>query len=56
MESKLKSFNLLENINSPLDLQKLDLAEIGYLSCDIRKFLIENVSKTGGHLASNLGC
>ena len=47
--------NLLDKINSPNDLKKLSLNEANTLCGDIRKFLVEKVSKTGGHLASNLG-
>ena len=47
--------NVLSQINSPEDVKKLSLAELEKLSDEIREFLIQNVSKTGGHLASNLG-
>jgi 1-deoxy-D-xylulose-5-phosphate synthase len=47
--------NLLSRINSPEDLKCLDTGELILLSEEIRRFLIESVSKTGGHLASNLG-
>lgn len=47
--------NILDNINSPGDVKKLSVDELKDLCSDIRKFLIENVSETGGHLASNLG-
>lgn len=47
--------SILEKINSPSDLKALDEREIPMLSADIRSFLINNISKTGGHLASNLG-
>lgn len=46
---------ILENINSPSDLKQLNTAQLKTLCNEIRTFLIENVSKTGGHLASNLG-
>ena len=46
---------LLEQINSPDDLKKLSTAELRALADEIRKFIISSVSKTGGHLASNLG-
>ena len=46
---------LLESINTPADLNALSDREIQTLCAEIRAFLIENVSKTGGHLASNLG-
>ena len=45
----------LSDIKSPQDLKKLDIKELSSLSDEIRGFLIENISKTGGHLASNLG-
>jgi len=46
---------LLENIKSIEDMKKLNIHELNLLSKDIRELLIETVSKTGGHLASNLG-
>lgn len=46
---------ILNTINSPKDLKNLSINELEILSSEIRGFLIENVSKTGGHLASNLG-
>jgi len=46
---------ILEKVNTPEDLRKLTLKEKELLSEEIRKFVIETVSKTGGHLASNLG-
>lgn len=46
---------LLEQINSPDDLKKLSIEELPKLAEQIRQFLIESLSKTGGHLASNLG-
>ncbi|MCH5209673.1 MAG: 1-deoxy-D-xylulose-5-phosphate synthase [Oscillospiraceae bacterium] len=46
---------LLDNINSPDDLKKLNIDELAALCGEIREFLIDSVSKTGGHLASNLG-
>lgn len=48
-------YRILEDINCPEDIKKLTIDELNLLSYDIRKFLIENVSKTGGHFASNLG-
>ena len=46
---------LLNSINSPADLRKLNRDELVRLAAELRTFLIESVSKTGGHLASNLG-
>jgi 1-deoxy-D-xylulose-5-phosphate synthase len=45
----------LEKINSPLDLKKLSLEQLGALSAEIRQRILEVVSVTGGHLASSLG-
>lgn len=46
---------MLENVNSPQDIKKLDFAELNNLADEIRQFLITSIEKTGGHLASNLG-
>lgn len=46
---------LLEQIQSPKDLQAFTEKEMTQLASEIRQFLVESVSKTGGHLASNLG-
>lgn len=46
---------LLEDINSPRDVHTLTDEELYKLSNEIREFLIDKVSKTGGHLSSNLG-
>ncbi|MEN6578793.1 MAG: 1-deoxy-D-xylulose-5-phosphate synthase N-terminal domain-containing protein, partial [Phycisphaerales bacterium] len=45
----------LEKINSPADLKALSVAELEQLAGEIRQFILNSVSKTGGHLASNLG-
>ena len=49
-------YKILETINSPADLKKLTEEELVSLAGEVRQFLLENVSVTGGHLASNLGC
>ena len=46
---------LLESINSPADLGKLDLDQLDVLAEEIRGFIVQAVSATGGHLGSNLG-
>ena len=46
---------ILENINQPSDIKKVDPADYGCLAEEIRRFLIDKISMTGGHLASNLG-
>ena len=47
--------NLLKKINNPNDLKKLKKDDLPLLAAEIRKLIIETVSKTGGHLASSLG-
>ena len=47
--------SLLDNINSPADLKSLNRQELVELSAEIRRFLIEKVSRSGGHLGPNLG-
>lgn len=46
---------MIEQINSPEDVKKLTLKEKQELAEEIRKYILEIVSKNGGHLASNLG-
>ena len=46
---------ILDRINNPNDIKKLNIKEKRQLADELRTFLIDNVSKTGGHLASNLG-
>ncbi len=46
---------LLETITGPADLRKLDETELDQLAGEIRAFIVQSVSVTGGHLGSNLG-
>lgn len=48
-------YKLLEGVNSPQDIKKMNMKQLKELSKEIRKFLVRNISETGGHLASNLG-
>lgn len=47
--------SLLSSISTPRDLDALSLEQLEQLAAEIRAFLIENVSRTGGHLGPNLG-
>ena len=47
--------SLLESITGPDDLKRLDAAQLSRLAEEIREFLVQAVSKTGGHLGPNLG-
>lgn len=49
------SYPLLQTINDPADLRQLPRAQLGTLADELRAFVLESVSKTGGHLSSNLG-
>jgi len=46
---------LLESIHSPSDVRRLDFSQLAELAQEIRVFLIQTLSKTGGHLGPNLG-
>lgn len=48
-------YKILQNINSPQDIKKLNNNELNQLSAEIRSYMIKTVSQTGGHLSSNLG-
>ncbi|MDX8386384.1 MAG: 1-deoxy-D-xylulose-5-phosphate synthase [Gallionella sp.] len=48
-------YSLLNTIQSPEDLRQLDRKQLPELAQELREFLIESVSQTGGHLSSNLG-
>ena len=55
---KNKLYNILlmlEDINNPSDIKKLDIDQLQLLADEIKEFLIANIKKTGGHLGSNLG-
>jgi 1-deoxy-D-xylulose-5-phosphate synthase len=46
---------LLQSVHSPQDIKRLDAASLTRLAAEIRTFLVEKVSRTGGHLGPNLG-
>ena len=48
-------YEILDTIQSPADVKALSSEQLTQLAAEIRAFLIESVSETGGHLASNLG-
>ncbi len=50
-----RPYAYLDRVNTPNDLRKLSLPELKGLSSDVRSFLLETVSKTGGHLGAGLG-
>ena len=49
------NFSLLQSVNSPQDLRRLSRSELQTLAHELREFIIHSVSRTGGHLSSNLG-
>ncbi|MBS1134227.1 MAG: deoxyxylulose-5-phosphate synthase [Burkholderiaceae bacterium] len=46
---------LLQTINTPADLRRFERAQLHVLADELRQYVLESVSKTGGHLSSNLG-
>lgn len=54
-KDKMKKINQVYDIESPDQIKKMSIEELTCLCQDIRSFLIETISKTGGHLSSNLG-
>ena len=53
--SEEKKFDILNSINCPSDVKALDEKQLPSLCGEIREFLVDKVTKNGGHLASNLG-
>ncbi|MCL2161021.1 MAG: 1-deoxy-D-xylulose-5-phosphate synthase [Betaproteobacteria bacterium] len=51
----MSDYPYLDRIHSPADVRDLSRNELPILADELRRFLIESVSKTGGHLSSNLG-
>lgn len=51
----LKMTNLLKTIQSPSDLRELKRTQLPQIANELREFLLDSVSQTGGHLSSNLG-
>jgi 1-deoxy-D-xylulose-5-phosphate synthase len=51
----MPAYPLLDTINDPAELRLLERKQLPQLAQELREFLIESVSKTGGHLSSNLG-
>ncbi|APW45920.1 1-deoxy-D-xylulose-5-phosphate synthase [Rhodoferax antarcticus] len=49
------TYPLLQTINSPDDLRRLNRSQLEPLSTELRAYLLDSVAKTGGHLSSNLG-
>lgn len=48
-------YELLKTIDDPADLRRLDRKELDALAAELRAFVLDSISKTGGHLSSNLG-
>ena len=52
---KNKFYSILDKVNYPEDLKNLNPDELDTLACDIREYILDVISKTGGHLAAGLG-
>ena len=55
MTDVVNKSGLLSRVNTPADIKGLSVAELGELAGEVRQYIIDSVSETGGHLASNLG-
>lgn len=51
----ISKYPLLDKINDPVDLRKFERRDLLPLSIELREFIVESVSTTGGHFSSNLG-
>ena len=51
----MKTYPLLDSLSQPESIQQLNPPELEQLSNDVRQFLVDTISVTGGHFASNLG-
>ena len=51
----MNKYLLLDKINDPSDLRRLDRRDLPALAMELREFIVESVSSTGGHFSSNLG-
>ncbi len=50
-----KSYPILDQVEMPSDIRDLDLKDLESLASDIREYILDTISKTGGHLAAGLG-
>lgn len=55
MPSLMSHTNLLDTLHQPADLRLLSREQLPQLAAELREFLLDSVSRTGGHLSSNLG-
>ncbi|MBR5713965.1 MAG: hypothetical protein IKX58_04120 [Clostridia bacterium] len=53
--TEYSELHILPQIKGPSDVKRLSLDELNELAGEIRRYIVSTVSKTGGHLASNLG-
>ena len=51
-----EKFPLLDNIISPVDLRKLDEDQLPQVADELREYLLQSISKSGGHFSAGLGC
>ena len=50
-----KNYPMLDQVDLPSDLRDLDVKQLENLASDIREYILDTISKTGGHLAAGLG-
>jgi len=50
------TYPLLDQIISPADLRKLDVDQLPQVADELREYLLQAISKSGGHFSAGLGC
>ncbi len=55
MSQSMGTYPLLETVDDPADLRRLDRKQLAQLATELRGFIVDSVASTGGHLSSNLG-
>jgi 1-deoxy-D-xylulose-5-phosphate synthase len=55
MTFPMSKYPLLETVDDPADLRRLDRRQLSQLASELRSYILDSVSATGGHLSSNLG-
>ena len=51
----MNKYPLLDSINDPSDLRRMERRDLPALAKELREFIVDSVSSTGGHFSSNLG-
>ena len=55
MDEGQEKYTILSKVNYPADIRQLDVAHLKILCADLRQYLIDTISETGGHFGGGLG-